>query len=102
VDDHARGLVDDCDVLVLVNDVERDRLSPDFDGICLRNLELDDVTSRDTVRRVRGVPVDQRQVAFDEASGGRAAEVRCMLGQEPVQPGRRGGGDQPVVLGRIK
>jgi hypothetical protein len=40
--------------------------------------------------------VEQDQVAFDQPRGGGAAQVRRLLGEESIEPGRRGRRDQLV------
>jgi len=67
-----------------------------------RQLELDHVAPRNPVRRVGGMPVDECEMALDQARRGGAAEVRRMLGEEPVKPGCGGGGRQAAVFGRIR
>src|SRR3989440_10884170 len=102
VDDHACRFVDDGDVLVFVDDVEGDRLRGRIDDVSLRDLELDHVAPRNPVRRVGGMPVDEGEMALDQARRGGAAELRRMLGEEPVKPGCGGGGRQAGGFGRIR
>ena len=75
VDDHARRLVDDRQVVVLVNDLEWNRLRRGFGYVSLRDLELHDVARHHAVRRVGGLAVDPHEVALDQARGGRPAQV---------------------------
>ena len=96
VDDHPRGLVDDGDVFVLVDDVEGNRLGSGLDDVRLRNLEIDDVSGCHAVGGVRGVTVHHHQMALDQPRRGRPAQLGSVLGKEAIQPGRRGVRDQLV------
>ena len=100
VNDHARRFVDYRDVLVLINDVERNRLCSGLDDVGLGDLEVDDVPGRHPVGRVGRTPVEEGKVAFDQSRGGRAAQVRRALGQESIEPGRRGLRDQAAGVFR--
>ena len=94
VDDHTRRLVDDRDVLVLINDVERDLLRPGFDDVSLGNLEFDDVPGHHPVGRIRRASIDENEVTFDQPCGRGAAQLGRLFGQESIEPGRRGRRDQ--------
>jgi hypothetical protein len=84
--DHARGFVDDCEIVVLVQELERNVLRGGGADIGLRDLELDDIARNDTVGGVGGAAVDAHEVALDQARGGGAAQVLRMLGEKPIQP----------------
>src|SRR5260370_40544598 len=87
--DHARRLVDHHQVRVLVDDLERDRLGGSNRDVCLRDLVLDDVTFRETIRRIVARTVDADEMALSEARGSRTAELALALRDEAVEPGRR-------------
>lgn len=97
VDDHPCGLVDDCEVFVLIHHVQCDRFGGGLVYVGLRNLEFDDVTRCHAIRGIGGPAVHQDEVALDEARGSRAAEVLRIFGEEAIEPERRGGRDQAAV-----
>jgi len=80
VDNHPSGLVDDRDVAVLVNDVERDCLRTRLHHVRLGDLEINDVSGRHAIGRVGGVTVDQREVTLDQTRRRRPAQVGRVLG----------------------
>lgn len=102
MDDHARGFVDDHEVLILVDDLERDLLGRGRHFICLGDLQLDNVTNRHTVGRIRRFSVDAYEMTLDEARRSRPAEIARVLRDETVEPGRGGFRDQPAVGLRIR
>jgi hypothetical protein len=65
MDDHPRRLVDDGDVIVFVEDVQRDGLPDRLDYEGLRYLQVDDISRGHAVRRVGGMTVDPDEVALD-------------------------------------
>src|SRR5258708_32896412 len=89
--DHARRFVDDGEVVVLVHDLQRNRLRDGFCDVSLWDLEIDDIAGYHAVGGIRRLSVDPHQVALDQARGGRPAEVLCVLGEKAVQPRRSGG-----------
>src|SRR5258708_35311357 len=92
--DHARRFVDDREVVVLVHDLQRNRLCDGFCDVGLRNLEIDDSARHHAVGGIRRLSVDPHHVALDQARGGRPAEVLGVLGEKAVQPRGRGLRDQ--------
>src|SRR5712671_3631859 len=90
MDDHARGLVDDRQVVVLIENVERNLFRGRVRDVSLRDLELDHVTHAYAIRGIGRVAVDPDQVALDQPRRGRAAQVDRVLGQEAVQARGRG------------
>src|SRR5579864_1132760 len=90
VHDHAGRFVDHRDVVVPVQDLERDVLGHRRRLVCLRHLDFNDVTWRDAVGGLSRPSVEPDQVALDQARGGSAAQVGSLLGDEAVQPQRRG------------
>ena len=98
VHDHARRFVDHREVVVFVDDVERNRLCDGFCDIGLWDLEIDDIAGYHAVRGIGRLSVDPYQVALDQARGGRPAEVLRVLSEKAVQPRGRGGRDQAVGL----
>ena len=100
MDDHPGGLVDDRDVFVLVDDVERYLLRPGHHDVGLGNLKLDYVPGGNAVRGVGRVAVDEDQVAFDQPRRRRPAEFWSLLGEEAIEPRGRRRRDQLVGLRR--
>jgi hypothetical protein len=96
VHDHSGRLVDDSQVFVLVHHLQRDRFGCGLIDVGLRDLELNNVTRCNSIRRIGRPAVDKDQVALDETCGSRAAEVSSVLREEAVEPGRRGRRDQAV------
>ena len=102
MDDHAGGLVDDRDVLVLIHDVERNLLGARLDHVGLRYLEVDDVPYGHPVRWVGRMIVHKGEVAFDQPRRRGAAQLGLVLGKKAVEPRRRLRGDQPAGLRRSR
>jgi len=98
--DHPGRLVDDSEVLVLVNDVQRDLLRAGLHDVSLRYLEVDDIPDFDAIRRSGGKTVEHGEVTLDQPPCRRPAELRDLLGEKAIEPRRRGRGDQPVGLRR--
>src|SRR5712692_4107086 len=94
---HARRLVDDHQVRVFVDDLERDRLGGRNRDVGRWDLVLDDVPFRNAVRGIGGLAVDADHVAFDEPRGSRTAELAFALRDEAVEPGRGDLGDQAAL-----
>jgi hypothetical protein len=97
VHDHARGLVQHDYVVILVDDIERDRLSRGVRDVSLRDLELDDIPYPHAVGGIGGPAVDEHEVALDQPRCSGAAEVVGMLGEKAIQP--RGGGGRDQLTG---
>ena len=95
---HARGLVDDSEVLVFVDHGEWNLLGSGLGRICLRNLEVHDIARDHTVRRICGPAVDADQVTLDETRGRGPAEVAGVLSEKAVEPRGRSLRDQPAGL----
>lgn len=85
---HAGRFVDDEQIAVLIDDLERDRLGRCNRGISLRNLELDNVSGRDAIRGIGSLAVDPNQAAFDEPRRGGPAQVERILRYEAIEAGR--------------
>jgi hypothetical protein len=100
MDDHARRLVDDDEVVVFVDDLERDGFRGGDGFVSLGDLELDDGARGDAIRRLRRLTIDPDEMALDQPGGRGAAKVRGVVGQEPIQPRRRGRRDQALGVGR--
>jgi hypothetical protein len=102
VDDHPGRFVDDNQLGVLVNDVERDRLTRGkLDRrVAGRQVELYNIAFASSVGNAGGTPVEQHLARPDEAGGGGPAETGDLVGQEAVDPPRRPGDRQPHVPGR--
>src|SRR5712691_148245 len=102
VHDHSRGLVDDKEVLILVDDLERDFFGLSVRAVGLGDLELDHVAGGDSIRRICGLAIDRDQVALDQARGRRAAQIAGMLRDEAVKSRRRDVSDQAALGLRIR
>lgn len=102
VNHHPGGLVDDREVVVLVDDLERNRLRGSVGDVGLRDLELHHVPRRYPIGGIGRLAVDANEVALDETRGSRAAEVVSVLGEKAVQPRGRGRRDQAAGFWRIK
>ena len=97
VHDHARRLVDDGEVVILVDDVEGYVLGSCLQHKRLRQLDFDDVTGRDAVGGLGRPAVEPNEVSFDQPRRSRPAQLVRLLGDEAVQPRRRSRGDQLSV-----
>ena len=62
----ARGLVDDDDVLVLVDDLKRDRLAPGFGFDRLRQVDYDRLARRDMISGVAHGGGSDPHLAFED------------------------------------
>ena len=102
VHDHSRRLVDHQKVFVLEDDLQRDCLGHRDGHVRLRDLELDDVAGRDSVRGIGRLAIDRDQVALDEPGRGRAAQVVRVVRDETVETGRRDVSDQAALGLRIR
>ena len=80
VNDHAGRLVDDSQVLVFINHVERYGLGRGLDGVCLWDLELDHVAGDHAVGGIRRPAVHEHQMSLDQTRGGRSAQLGLLLG----------------------
>jgi len=70
VDYHARGLVDDRQVAVLIKHVERNLFRDGIRDVCLRDLKLDHVTHAYAIGRIGRLAVDSNEVALDQPRRG--------------------------------
>jgi hypothetical protein len=89
MDDNARGLVDDEQVLVLVRDAEVDAGRPDALA-ALRLLERDLVPLLDAVALRPGSAVDGDTAGVEQPLGIRARTKLLEAGEEAVEPRARG------------
>src|SRR5260370_20885009 len=94
---HPRRFVDHHQVGILIDDLQRDQLGGSNRDVCLRDLVLDYVPFRDTIRGIGARTVDANDVALDEGRGRRAVQLELALRAETVQPGGGGLGDQAAV-----
>src|SRR5579885_58542 len=86
VDDHAGGLVDDDDLRVFVNDVERDVFGREFGGGRRGDfLDLDALARAELVRGLRGATADEYVAFFNRALEQRAAHALDARGEEGVE-----------------
>ena len=83
MDDEAGRLVDDEEVLVLVDDVERDRLGDELPGLGQRDVELLPALEPEALRP--GLPVDEDVARRDEALGRGARADAGKLGDDGVE-----------------
>ena len=102
VDDHPRRLVDDDEVAVLVDDVERDLLGARLEDESVGDLEVDDVPRGYGVGGGCGMTVELDEVALDKPGGSRPAQVGGLRGDEAIQPRRGRISDQALGLRRRK
>ena len=100
--DHAGRFVDHDEVIVLVDDLERDLLAGGRDFVGLGDVDLDDVPHRHTIGRIRRFAIETYEVTLDEARRRRAAEITRVLRDETVEPGRGCFRDQLAVGLRIR
>ncbi len=102
MDDHSGRLIDDQQVFVLVDDLERDVFGLGVRCIGLRDFELDHVAGGDSIRGIGRLAIHCDEVALDQSRSGRAAEVGCVLRDETVQTRRRNVSDQAALGLRIR
>ncbi len=86
VDDQAGGLVDDQQVAVFVDDVERDRLGLQHAGPRRRLANLDLQAGRHQSPRLGRLATDQRMPIGDQPVGGGAAQMRQGAREVRVEP----------------
>ena len=100
VDDHAGGFVDDREVFVLEDDVERDVFGFEGRGRKLVELNFDLVIFTDLVRRFGSDAVDEDVAIADKAMEARAGPVVYMRGEKCIEarPGIFAGRDQSQFL----
>jgi acyl-CoA reductase-like NAD-dependent aldehyde dehydrogenase len=84
VHDHPRRLVDHDEVLVLVHDLERDRLADDLAAGRLRHVDHDGLAAAQTQPRLLAPAVDQRLAVREERRGLGAGEAEP-LGDEEIE-----------------
>ncbi len=95
VDHHPGGLVDDHEVGVRVNDLQRNLLRRGRrSGAAIGRLVLDLVARRDPVRGSRRLAIQAYRTVADQAGRRRSAHLRCVIGQESIQSRPRGRRDQ--------
>jgi hypothetical protein len=70
MDHHPGRLVDHRQVIVLIKEVERNRLRFGIGDVSLRDLELDHVTDREFIGGIGRPAVDASQMALDQARRG--------------------------------
>ena len=85
VNDHAARLVDDDDVAVLIEDVERDILRQDLDGLRLRQVEGDFLPRLQLVVRLAHAATDERLPLRDDLLDMRARERGLHAREEAVE-----------------
>jgi hypothetical protein len=92
MDDHARGLVDDEEVLVGVRDLELGRRGQRLRRFRRRRLDLDLLATRELVALSQGLPVDENRAGGEQPlrSGPRAdLGQRGEVAVEPLSSGLR-------------
>jgi hypothetical protein len=97
---HARRLVEDEEVVVLVQDRERQVLGDEAGGLGGRELELDALAALEPPRRLRGATLDLDAPVRHEALDAGAGEIRREPRQRDVEAGagELGGGDEGAAL----
>ena len=98
VDDQVGLLVQRQEVLVLVNDVQRDRLGNQLVDRLRRRDHLDLVAALELVARLGGLAVDLHEVEVDEALDVVAGEVGDPVDEVLVDPPRQILADAKVVV----
>ena len=74
---HAAGLVDDRDVRILIEDVKRDILRGDVDGLCFGHTEHEHLPLRKFEGGLQDfTPVDGQRPAADQLRHARAGQLR--------------------------
>jgi len=81
----ARGLIDDEEVLVLVDDVKGHGFRLDVERPRRRDAHVDDVVASQEVRWADGASVNRDKRFVDEASGVGAREAGAALGNEGIE-----------------
>jgi hypothetical protein len=89
VNHHPRRFVDDEQVFVFIDNIERNRLGHGHRRVCLGNLDLDDVSGRHPIRGIGSLTVDPDQPALDQPRRSRPAQIVRMIRDEAVEPQRR-------------
>ncbi len=84
MDDHSRSFIQDDEVLVLMQDVERDRLWCEQEWPSRRDVELDVLAGSHPMARLLRVAADQDVPALDEPLDPRSRQA-ARPGQEHVQ-----------------
>src|SRR6266542_671555 len=97
--DHAGGFVDHHQVVVLVDDLQRDQLASDLSHEGLGQFDVDHVALGYARCGLGRAVVEKDEVAFGEARRRSAAEVRQLLGHETVEPWRGCFRDQAALFG---
>jgi hypothetical protein len=100
VDDHPGGLVEDEDVVVLVDDGERDRLGLELGGRRRRDLDVHALATAQAVRGPAGRAVHPHAPGGDQRLQAGAGELGHGLGQPAIQAGAGGGGGHTEPPGR--
>src|SRR6266851_8880214 len=85
MDDHSGLLVEDDDVLVLVEHVQRDVLRHQFGWRGRWQGKLDGLSSAKAARRLGGLSVDLRKAGIDQRLEARPGDVRKRRGQVLIQ-----------------
>lgn len=96
MNDHARGLVDDDEVLIGVEDFERDGFGLRVHRRWRRNFDCDGIAGFDTMGALGWRAIHAGVTVIEQRLDAGAAEVGKMRGQETIEPlaGFFGGNDE--------
>lgn len=96
MNDHARGLVDDDEVFIRIEDFERDGLRLRVHGRRRRNFDGDCIASLDAMGALGWRAIHARVTVVEQGLDARAAEIRKMGRQETIEAlaGVFGGNDE--------
>ena len=100
VHDHAGGFVDGDDVVVFVEDLERNRFGFGTDGRAFGDFESDFFAAAKVQRAfLGGVAIDLDEAGCDQFLDASAAELRALGGDETIETRARiGGGGEKFAM----
>jgi hypothetical protein len=75
--DHALRLVDDDDILIFIQDIQRDILRPDFDRRAFRNLQTDRIIAAQAEAAAHVFAVDLRIARFNQFLNAGTRKIRA-------------------------
>ena len=92
VNDHTLGLIDDKQVVVLIDDIQRDILGPGLDGLRVRQVDGVDFAGRHLILFVDGRAAAGHKPLLDQILQRTAGQRRALPGQPGVQASAVAGG----------
>ena len=84
MDDHPFGLVDHQKVCILIDDVQRDLLRYSLDGLCVGDLQQDDIPCLEPQALGRGLAVAEHMALRHKALQGAAGKAGVLAAQKAV------------------